>query len=132
MYFACKFFIIVLMLEFGLSFFPFFLFLPLFLVPLVFSFFIFSLSFAAPPIEIFPGGSGLSPSKEVNKGEKISCCTALIRRDLLHNAYGYETNADLSPGFEDSSESLRRTRFHEWKPLHSWHAPNPSGTHLFG
>ena len=43
MYFACrcKFFIIVLMLEFGLSFFPFFLFLQLFLVPLVFRFYLF-------------------------------------------------------------------------------------------
>ena len=53
-------------------------------------------------------------------------------RDLSHHAYGYETNADSSLGFEDSLESLRRTRFHEWKPLHSWHAPNPSGTHIFG
>ena len=73
MYFACrcKFFIIVLMLEFGLSFFPFFLFLPLFLVPLVFSFLFFHFIFAAPPMEIFPGGSDLSPSKEVNKGDII-------------------------------------------------------------
>ena len=55
-----------------------------------------------------------------------------ISRDLSHHRYGYETNADSSPGFEDSSESLRRARFHEWKPLHSWRAPNPSGTHLFG
>ena len=80
MYFACrcKFFIIVLMLEFGLSFFPFFLFLQLFLVPLVFRFYLFiyfclffHFLFAVPPMEIFPGGSGLSPSKEVNKGEII-------------------------------------------------------------
>ena len=46
MYFACrcKFFIIVLMLEFGLSFFPFFLFLQLFLVSLVFRFYLFIFS----------------------------------------------------------------------------------------
>ena len=62
------------MLEFGLSFFPFFLFLPLFLVPLVFGFFIFyffHFLFAVSPMEIFPGGSGLSPSKEVNKGDIV-------------------------------------------------------------
>ena len=33
--------------------------------------------------------------------------TVLYTRDLSHPAYGYETNADSSPGFEDSSESLR-------------------------
>ena len=70
MYFAyrCKFFIIVLMLEFGLSFFPFFFFLPLFIVPLGFSFLFFQFLFAVPPMEIFPGESGLSPLKEVIKG----------------------------------------------------------------
>ena len=31
----------------------------------------FHFLFAVPPMEIFPGGSGLSPSKEVNKGEII-------------------------------------------------------------
>ena len=33
--------------------------------------FVFHFLFAVPPMEIFPGGSGLSPSKEVNKGEII-------------------------------------------------------------
>ena len=34
-----------------------------------FIFYFFHFLFAVPPMEIFPGGSGLSPSKEVNKGE---------------------------------------------------------------
>ena len=45
--------------------------LKLFLVPLVFSFLFFHFIFAVPPMEIFPGGSGLSPSKEVNRGDII-------------------------------------------------------------
>ena len=32
-------------------------------------------------------------------------------RDLSHHAYGYETNADSSPGFEDSSEFAAESSF---------------------
>ena len=61
------------MLEFGLSFFSFLSSssFPYFL-SLWFSFLFFHFIFAVPPIEIFPGGSGLSPSKEVNKGDIIT------------------------------------------------------------
>ena len=57
--------------------------------------------------------------------KRFSCCVGQrigFRKDiwhLLHHTYRYKTNADSSPQFEDSSESLRRAHFHEWKPLHS-------------
>ena len=44
---------------------------PYFLSLWFLAFLFFHFIFAVPPMEIFPGGSSVSPSKEVNKGDII-------------------------------------------------------------